>query len=669
MQSIFRLPWCSEHSTPKVAPAAYAKPWSPPMVEIPVVNMLKRKRTSSEETPGPSRPHLDRQQRSDDSKVRVTPTADTPAPSQLSAREAHPTSALGKAHELKAQPNCPQVLSSTTAHSAADLPQNSMEPSADPKRPHSVDDASPLQQIEATSEPEMGLSRLQQVIENEFNMQILMKHDELRLIEQELAKCQIALEQLRRVELRPFPGANDVSEDISSGTGPAVAPMFGGVYPSHPASYGVTDGPYTHHYQQWLLHHPLFDHAPPQMSVNAETFGHSVNRSTRTGSSTRKSVSKGFVFPGRPADTLQSIPNYPAAPTKDKTASLILKRSTDNQYVKLICNDCLRGNFSSIQGFLNHCRIAHKVDYKSHDAAAVDCGRLLDEHEVANIPLEIQNAPATKPATQRASIASSTPCQSLVHPLNAVSDSPSVSRAASRKSQPLIPARSLNASVASKTNERTLVRSSQIPRLSAHFAKYKLGGDLAAAAASAKQKIELGADDDMLSPHTSEKSSPLESPPSGQGFSIDGRASMTLMPTSTQRPLSRKGYRQPASQRPRPSPLAPTPNSSVVKQEDSEMLDSPQFNSSTLSPQTVDGNPGLVSDHEDDDHGSASEEEAPHADIRPFPVARNCADNVGIEVEEDHEVEQSGIRIRQNSLFAEYRAEAAGKLGGRKVGN
>ena len=50
------------------------------------------------------------------------------------------------------------------------------------------------------------LTPLQQVIDNEFNMQILMKHNELRLIEQELAKCQIALEQLRRCEIQPFPG-------------------------------------------------------------------------------------------------------------------------------------------------------------------------------------------------------------------------------------------------------------------------------------------------------------------------------------------------------------------------------------------------------------------------------------------------------------------------------
>ena len=38
--------------------------------------------------------------------------------------------------------------------------------------------------IQSTSES-TDMSSLQEVIENEFNMQILMKHNELRLIEQE----------------------------------------------------------------------------------------------------------------------------------------------------------------------------------------------------------------------------------------------------------------------------------------------------------------------------------------------------------------------------------------------------------------------------------------------------------------------------------------------------
>jgi len=43
------------------------------------------------------------------------------------------------------------------------------------------------------------------------------------------------------------------------------------------------------------------------------------------------------------------------------------------------CRDCQRSNFSSAQGFINHCRIAHQREYSSHDAAAFDCGVVIDE--------------------------------------------------------------------------------------------------------------------------------------------------------------------------------------------------------------------------------------------------------------------------------------------------
>ena len=40
-------------------------------------------------------------------------------------------------------------------------------------------------------------NRVRDAIESQFSLEILLKHDELRLINQELAKCQAALEQLR----------------------------------------------------------------------------------------------------------------------------------------------------------------------------------------------------------------------------------------------------------------------------------------------------------------------------------------------------------------------------------------------------------------------------------------------------------------------------------------
>lgn len=496
-----------------------------------------------------------------------------------------------------------------------------------------------------------GFTQLQEVIENEFNMQILMKHNELRLIEQELAKCQVALEQLRRVELRPFPGSNQPSSDVSTGAGPSITPPPGYTKPSHPAPYGVTDGPYSRHYKQWLLRDPLFDSAPAQTVFYAESMAQTASRSTRNSGSARKSISKPFSFPGRPAETLQSIPNYPAPVAKDKSTPLVLKRSTDNQFVKLICNNCLRGNFSSIQGFLNHCRIAHKVDYKSHDAAAIDCGRLLDEIEAANLPTETFSTPSHKPSLSRISTATSTPYKNLVHPLN-IGASPVVSREVGQQATaiPRVPVPSL-ASAAPFSTDSSLTASSSVPRLSAHFAKHQLGGDLAAAVAGARQKVDLGLDEDMSSTDVSEQSSPLEPMLHARTVSGNGRTAMMTMPGA--RPLSHKGIRQNGRQA-RPSPLAPVPSNGVEMQGLSEIPESPRYHGLTLSPHTADSNPGLVSDHEDDDHGSASEEEAPQSEIsRPFTVGGNCSDNVEVDVAEDDDMDRNGVIIRRHSVFVD----------------
>src|SRR5208282_692912 len=49
----------------------------------------------------------------------------------------------------------------------------------------------------------VSLDTLRDAIESQLSLEILLKHDELRLINQEMAKCQIALEQLRRCHLIP----------------------------------------------------------------------------------------------------------------------------------------------------------------------------------------------------------------------------------------------------------------------------------------------------------------------------------------------------------------------------------------------------------------------------------------------------------------------------------
>lgn len=55
-------------------------------------------------------------------------------------------------------------------------------------------------------------------------------------------------------------------------------------------------------------------------------------------------------------------------------------------YKRLECLDCKRSDFSSAQGFINHCRIAHQREYASHEAAAFACGQTVEETDEGFIP-------------------------------------------------------------------------------------------------------------------------------------------------------------------------------------------------------------------------------------------------------------------------------------------
>ncbi|KXT18224.1 hypothetical protein AC579_2897 [Pseudocercospora musae] len=635
MQSIFRLPWGGEQNLKLSDKATLDK--MRPMVEIPMLQDLKRKRSASSDAVSPPQTPPVKKQQQNESAPHTSPPVNKHS-AQLSTSVN--TSLATPAWKPLAPRETP-ALASEIPSPASRVPPNDAQAPCLPPIMHTK--ALPDHSVSVAAHGETArmssLTPLQQVIENEFNMQILMKHNELRLIEQELAKCQIALEQLRRCELRPYPGTSEPSSAVTQGTGPAILPPAGYSTPSHPPPHGVTDGPYSRHYRQWLLHDPLFDSISPEAMAYAE-----ANAGRPTRGHVRKPTNKS-IGTARGSDVNLSIPNYPQPAPKDKSAPLVLKRSTDGQLVKLICNNCLRGNFSSIQGFLNHCRIAHKVDYKSHDAAALDCGRLLDENEKANLPPETHAAHAPKPSVSRITTSAvPTPVKlqtraNLTHPMNTPTGLPAVAP----RPVPRIPAAPVNRHAPSSFGSGTFNASSQTPRLSNFMSKHGMGGDLEQAVAAARAKIEFH-DEDLLSPDLpSDPNSPV-TPFAPAGRTIGGSSYFP-------RPPSRKGCRQP-TQRPRPSPLAPAPPHDSHM--DSQMSSPQELNSANLSPHT--DLPGMVSDHEDDDH-SASEEEAPHVeDVAARPPlstgARTC-DAMDIDIEEENvDGIDHGVLIRRNSMLA-----------------
>ncbi|EFX04171.1 hypothetical protein CMQ_1099 [Grosmannia clavigera kw1407] len=226
-----------------------------------------------------------------------------------------------------------------------------------------------------------AMESVKDVVQYQFGFEILMKHKELRLIEQEMAKCQVALEQLRRCHLIPYPTACPTPEqmlDIATGRGTAVRPRPGAAVAKWAAPFGVVDGPYARHYAKWLIPDPVFDGPLPNWpgvapSARSKGFATAEARATRN---SLPDSSRGRPMRGLAGQKLHALSNgYPQP--KDKAGPCVLKRA-DGKVVKLVCIDCHRENFSSTQGFINHCRIAHKRDFKSHEEAAVHCGHPID---------------------------------------------------------------------------------------------------------------------------------------------------------------------------------------------------------------------------------------------------------------------------------------------------
>ncbi|GAB7348291.1 hypothetical protein MBLNU459_g6271t1 [Dothideomycetes sp. NU459] len=628
-----------------------------PVVEIPIFNHLKRKRTGSPEPLSAADKEDVKRRKVLNSEV-PTPRRPSDAANGLSESKSATTVASSTASQLPRQTGASQHLpaavnSGKNSNAAAGAPPNRMLANM------VADGKSVATDI---SQP----SKLQQAIEHQFNLEILLKHRELRLIEQELAKCQVALEQLRRCELMPYPGATGLSESLSAGTGPALKPQPGFTQPSAPAPWGVTDGPYTRHYAKWLLNDPTFDSMPFHQVISpGDTFAATEGRSTRNSSAGLGKASKTRSTRDSIGNLSQALPNYPLQP-RGKGGPLVIKRMADNQFVKLICNNCQRGDFSSVQGFLNHCRIAHKVDYKSHEAAAADCGRLLEDYETHLIP---QGQPPSASTAKTPAPKMAPPAihhtAAFVHPLNAPIlprntwkrqslSSTAHSSMPMQKPHPEASRKRSISSAASSFHASPLVASLSTPYLSAQFAKRGLGGDLQRATSQAREKIDLGIEamDEDESAASSRKNSIFQT--------------NSLTPTSSQleRPQSRKAHRQPIA-RPRPAPLAPQPATALRAV---ETPDSPQ--DLNLSPHTADSNPGLVSDHEDDD--AASELDEAHSERHhspdPAPVSAlggirgsTCgADAMDVDIEVEDDGDGHGVLIRPRSLALQDLRAAAG---------
>ncbi|KAI0186754.1 hypothetical protein EV127DRAFT_165726 [Xylaria flabelliformis] len=502
----------------------------------------------------------------------------------------------------------------------------------------------------------LDIERAKEAIEEQFSLEILLKHDELRLINQELAKCQAALEQLRRCHLIPYPVATPTPEQmlsVANGSGPSLQPGSGDKLPQWAPPFGVTDGPYARHYAKWLIPDPKFDGIQFEIPTPTDPWR---TRSAVEGRSTRNSfmdlnASQGKTRPARGSagQKLQALSNgYP--PPKDKSGPCVLKRS-DGQTVKLVCIDCHRENFSSTQGFINHCRIAHKRDFKSHEEAAVHCGHPIEAAEVPNKGASVEEKPtvSTAPApfglihpfTRANGMTDSEACFSVVRRIQQSMELYRQGKLPGVISVPTISDKSTRASSTTKSSSG-FSPSTDSPHLSRLLKSRGFNGNLGALVEDAKTQIDF---DQVTSPTDDESEdqemsmtptiSALGRPISSQaatGMRVPARAVMAPVVT-TSRPSSSKGTLV------HPAPYAtpvPTPTPHSTTRPRSEMaMDEDMLDVTELSPITAVGNnaPSLVSDDGEYDDSADSDSAS---EMDDSIGAESISDVEDIDIDDDH---------------------------------
>ncbi|KAL4877168.1 hypothetical protein BJY04DRAFT_210097 [Aspergillus karnatakaensis] len=539
------------------------------------------------------------------------------------ARDAPVATKLRTDDALPAQISLQQRPSALKAETSS-LPAESRNPERIQELQSSIpgednsDPPAPGRNSDKAATRKVDVERLRETLEAQLSLEVLLKHNELRLIDQEIAKCQVALEQLRRCAEIPYPGsqATGPSQSVSGGRGISVWGPGNGPAPLSPAPWGVVDGPYTRHYSKWLLPDPRFDGGelepatPMGMGVTTpmegrSTRGNPIDTVYLAGKTTRPQR-------GSTGMKLQSLPSgYPAP--KERAGPMIIRRKSDNVLVKLVCLDCRRDNFSSTQGFINHCRIAHNRNFASHDAAAVASGE----------PVEVDDAGAVvggknEPAT------SLTP--GFVHPLirsahtiESTNKSPASDSEAARRQSPQ--SRGLSTTETPRTpGPRTpitkaangaFIASEDTPHLSSLMKLRGVGLDLDQLVGEAKTAVDFDGYSSEEGESETEPTTPSAVVKTNKPLATRaGRQPMrtTVSQTASERPDGHKGVERPT---PRPftletlTPTRPVPYQSPYAPTGTQVNDLRDV--VDLSPHTVESNqaPSLVSD--DDDFEAASD--------------------------------------------------------------
>ena len=634
MQSMFRLPWSTESPGDKIMEKSTLHKSRPlPVVEMPnFISKIKRKRTDSPEPASAQHAHVVKKWKGAHGEVKPAAIANESASSMNAVASEPiafaPVQDAPKAATAENVQSRPKAQPSRKEGASKSKVSKFEKPAAKPEHVNTP-----------TTVMDHGLTPVQQAIEAQIDFEILLKHNELRLIEQELAKCQVALEQLRRCSMIPFPGAEGLSEDLSLGIGASLQPQPGYTAPQYAAPWGVTDGPYTSHYAKWLISDAKFD-SVSERSLAQQAHGYFAvgeGRTTRGSFGDFGSANRGRT--SRTSTGMLKLPTLGENPAPaPKIDPLLHKRSTDGQWVRLYCSLCQHSNFSNTQGFLNHCRIKHNMVYKSHDQAAIACGVPVDVNEGGN-PVTATEPVSTPAATPTVTFPVPT-TPGIVHPLAA-------------QATPLARAKDVHRdpSATPRDNSKTatpasLQKSSSMPYLDAQLRNSGFTGDLKSLVETARAKVDLDAietSDDDFAEVSALPTPTATTAPQLARLPANGPTAASGSKAPSARPGSKKSNAQGHAR----LPLSVPPPSKSEGGHD--LLDCPV----DLSPNTVESNPGLVSDHDDDD-----DEDADDAHSQPDII---MTDDVVVEDASDVEGAHERVGSRQGLHGCFEKGEASRK--------
>ena len=510
---------------------------------------------------------------------------------------------------------------------------------------------------------------MKEAIEQQFSLEILLKHNELRLIESELAKCQVALEQLRRCQMIPYPASTSHISDMLQVSGGVGTTYTTSVEASaeHPAPWGVTDGPYSRHYAKWLIPDPTFDGGIGEDVRTSRPAGKKMPQRTTRGAKDNAAPAAKARSQRGSNGRLQSLPaGYPEP--KEEKGPMIVKRSSDGRMVKLVCLDCRRENFNSAQGFINHCRIAHSRGFASHDAAALACGEEVEYNEAGGVVSDtVVGAPSAvglvHPLIRSAHVAAVAPISANPKRKKSHSKSNSASHASDASGHAQNHAPQPGSGAVPIPNDPfahvPFVPSATTPHLSALFSRMGRGGDLNEIVTEARSRSEVEMEIDVPSDDDDEDYEMGDAPKEDSSHSIRGvirggrlPARATMSPAPLDRSPSSKGLDQPRQKLDYLSSVSahdyaspyPTSGSTPNQQHPSNSTNAvllshaPPLN---LSPNLLESNPApsLVSDDASDYEDPHSESEAPSSEAGDVDEDRY----LDIEVEDQEEVGGSSV--------------------------